>query len=70
MDKIKRQYTIKCVDVKDADMVANRLHEQLRGNEDYINSNIVLSKAAICNGQGRVDIYVFDECKTDPTITL
>ena len=43
------------------------IHEQLRGNKDYIDSNIVLN---CTEGDGVVRLAIFKECEEIPQITL
>lgn len=40
---IKREIIIKCEDKKDALVLGNAIHEQLRGNPDYVNNRIILN---------------------------
>lgn len=65
-NKVIRQITVKCIDEKDQMAVGNYLHEQLRGNEDYINSNIVLN----IDAPNEVNLYFFEECKKIPDLVI
>ena len=49
-----------------------KIHEQLVGNQDYINSNIVLNDSSTrCDGtNNEVRVYIFDECEERPTISI
>ena len=49
-----------------------KIHEQLVGNQDYINSNIVLNDSSTrCDGtNNEVRVYIFDECKERPAINI
>ena len=49
-----------------------KIHEQLVGNQDYINSNIVLNDSSTrCDGtNNEVRVYIFDECKNRPVINI
>ena len=49
-----------------------KIHEQLVGNQDYINSNIVLNDSSTrCDGtNNEVRVYIFDECKDRPAINI
>lgn len=64
--KVKRHVCIKCVDDKDQMAVGNYLHEQLRGNQDYIDNNIILN----IDAENEVNLYFFDECKEIPTLVI
>lgn len=56
---------IEAMDDKDLERIANSIHEQLVGNEDYINSNILLSIDV-----DAVRLYFFEECKEIPNIII
>lgn len=49
-----------------------KIHEQLVGNQDYINSNIVLNDSSTrCDGtNNEVRVYIFDGCKERPAINI
>ena len=49
-----------------------KIHEQLVGNKDYINSNIILNDSSTrCDGtKNEVRVYIFDECKKRPVIKI
>ena len=49
-----------------------KIHEQLVGNQNYINSNIVLNDSSTrCDGtKNEVRVYIFDECKERPVINI
>ena len=49
-----------------------KIHEQLVGNQDYINSNIVLNDSSTrCDGtNNEVRVYIFDECEKRPVIKI
>ena len=46
--------------------IGNRIHEQLRGNEDYINNNIILN----IDEENEINLYIFEECEDIPKITI
>ena len=46
--------------------IGNSIHEQLVGNMDYVNSNIVLN----IDKENEVNLWVFDECESIPKITI
>lgn len=47
--------------------IGNLIGEQLRGNQDYIDNNIVLNYT---DSDNVVRLYIFEECKNIPTITI
>ena len=49
-----------------------KIHEQLVGNKDYIDSNIILNDSLTrCDGtKNEVRVYIFDECKKRPAIKI
>ena len=49
-----------------------KIHEQLVGNKDYIDSNIILNDSPTrCDGtKNEVRVYIFDECKNRPVIKI
>ena len=64
--KLKMQIKITVFDDKEQLAIGNSIHEQLRGNKDYIDSNIVLN----IDTNNEINLYVFEECKDIPTITI
>lgn len=63
---MKEQITIVCENEKEQEKMGNHIHDQLRGNQDYIDNNIILNMDI----RNTVNIYVFEECKERPTITI
>ena len=52
---------------KDEQMeISNSMHNQLKGNEDYINNNIILN----CNEENVTKLFIFNECKNVPKIII
>ena len=49
-----------------------KIHEQLVGNKDYIDSNIILNDSSTrCDGtNNEVRVYIFDECINRPAIVI
>lgn len=62
---VKKYIQIEVKDDKELENIANYIHEQLRGNEDYINSNILLNIDV-----DAVRLWFFDECKEIPVISI
>lgn len=52
--------------------VRDKVHEQLVGNKDYIDSNIVLNCSDDRNDgtKNEVHVYIFDECINVPSISI
>lgn len=46
--------------------IANSIHHQLVGNQDYIDNNIVLN----IDTDNEVNLYVFEECEDIPDIII
>lgn len=63
---IREEITIVCENEKEQERLGNHIHEQLRGNKDYIDSNIVLN----IDTKNIIKLYIFEECKERPTITI
>lgn len=64
-DGVKRIISITC-DESEKMAVATKIHEQLVGNQDYKDSNILLN----CDRFEAVDLYIFDECTEIPVISI
>lgn len=66
--------TIQCENPEETFRVASSIHEQLHGNQDYIDSEIVLhysDAADIERGEpNRVWLYISADVKTMPDITM
>lgn len=66
--------TIQCENPEETFRVASSIHEQLRGNQDYIDSEIVLhysDAADIERGEpNRVWLYISADVKSIPDITM
>lgn len=56
----KARLTIETKNYHEARAIGERIHKLLVGNEDYIKSNIILNV-----GNYEVNLYVFEECKTN-----
>lgn len=66
MDNLKMEITIKVNDEKEQLRIGNSIHEQLVGNKDYIDSNIILN----IDEENIIKIYIFNECESVPNIVL
>lgn len=65
-EKLKREITIVCGDEKEQEHLGNFIHEQLRGNKDYMDNNIVLN----IDVDDTIKIYIFKECENIPDIII
>ena len=68
MDReLKKMITIEIdpEEKKGVERVGNAIHNQLIGNEDYINNNIILRL-----DEDAVRVYIFKECKDIPVILI
>lgn len=65
---------IRCENPEETFRVASSIHEQLKGNEDYINSDIILhysdEEDKAMGEPNKVWLYVSNEVETMPDITL
>ena len=52
--------------------VMEKIHLQLAGNPDYINNNIILngSDDRLDGSTNTVCVFIFNECKSIPSITI
>ena len=46
--------------------IGNKIHKQLMGNQDYIDSNILLN----IDEPYTIRLWIFKECKSVPSITI
>lgn len=66
MEDLKMHMVIKTVNDEEKMRIGSSIHEQLVGNKDYIDSNIVLN----IDDENEVNLYVFKECENIPEITI
>lgn len=66
MDDLKMHMTIKTTSEEEKMRIGNSIHEQLVGNQDYRDSNILLN----IDDENEVNLYVFKECENFPNITI
>ena len=68
MDKdILRKITIETQSKEECERIGSLIHEQLRGNKDYIESNIILN----CKTEDNVvELYICKYCEKVPVITI
>lgn len=70
--QIRRQVIYRATDEAEEQEIMSRIHEQLAGNQDYIDCRIVLNDSATRNDgtSNEVHLYVFADSLTDPEITV
>lgn len=71
-EQLRRQITIKTSSQEEEFRIAEKIHEQLVGNQDYIDCNIVLNMSADRRDgtENEVHVYIFNDSGSDPTITI
>ena len=70
-NNVKKCIVVKAADEDQMGEIATRIHEQLVGNQDYIDSNIVLSMEP--DGEetkNEIHVIIFNNSKTEPNITI
>lgn len=65
--KFKRAIEIETQSKEECMRIGTLIHNQLVGNEDYINNNIILN---CTEDDNFVRIIIFDECKNVPEIKI
>ena len=53
-------------DNKEKVRIANLIHNQLVGNKDYIDCNIILNDYY----ENEINLYIFNECENVPNIVI
>lgn len=53
-------------DNKEKMRIANLIHNQLVGNKDYIDCNIILNDYY----ENEINLYIFNECENIPNIVI
>lgn len=73
LDKsIRRLIIIKTQSDEEEYRVLRKIHDQLIGNQDYVDCKIVLndSSARRDGTENEVHLYIFEDSKSDPEITI
>ena len=65
-EDFKMHIIIRTNDVKEKRRIANSIHQQLVGNKDYIDCNIILN----IDDKNEVNLYIFNECENVPDIII
>lgn len=66
MKQWKKAIEIRCSSNDQKMRIRESIHNQLVGNEDYIDNNIILNLDEDC----KVLVVIFNECKEEPTIIM
>ena len=72
-ESIRRQIIIKTQNSDEEYRIANKIHEKLAGNQDYIDSRIVLNMSADRlddDTENEVHLYIFNDSESDPEICI
>ena len=69
-DSIKKKIIIKTQTHEQEMIMLSSLHEQLVGNQDYIDSNIILNDSSSRNDgtKNEVHLIIFNNSKTNPVL--
>ena len=62
----KMQIIIITNDNKEKRRISNLIHNQLVGNKDYIDCNIILNDYY----ENEINLYIFNECENVPNIVI
>ena len=65
-EDFKMHIIIRTNDVKEKRRIANSIHQQLVGNKDYIDCNIILNDYY----EDEINLYIFNECENVPNIII
>lgn len=64
---LKMHVCITVNDNKEQMTIGNNIHEQLAGNSDYVDNNIILN----IDSPNQVNLYVYNTCKNEiPSIVI
>ena len=66
MNELMCKMTIELSNADDRMAIGTAIHEQLRGRQDYIDSNIILN----IDTDYAVELYVMSDCKELPKIEI
>ena len=71
-DEIRRQIIVKVKDSETELAIGTKIHNQLKGNPDYVDSRICLNLSKDRNDgtENEVHLYVFDDSESDPEIKI
>lgn len=72
MEGLRKLIIIKTNSHEEEYEVAKKIHEQLVGNQDYIDCNIVLNMSSdrADETENEVHLYIYDDAKSNPEIKI
>lgn len=73
MDFLRRLIIVKTDSEEEEFRIANKIHEQLRGNPDYIENRIILNMSSDRlhdDTENEVHVYIFKDSESDPEIRI
>jgi hypothetical protein len=72
MEGLRKLIIIKTNSHEEEYEVCKKIHEQLVGNQDYIDCNIVLNMSSdrVDETENEVHLYIFDDAKANPEIKI
>lgn len=73
MNNLRRQIIIKTNTQEEEYRIAEKIHNQLVGNEDYVECRIILNMSADRiddDTENEVHVYIFNDSETDPEIII
>ena len=72
MAELRKTIIIKTKSYEEEWEVAKKIHEQLKGNKDYIENRIILSmsKEIPYEVENEVHLYIFDDAESNPEIRI
>lgn len=66
-EDVKLYIRIETISKDECMRIGTLIHDQLRGNKDYVDSNIVLN---CTDSDNVVRLYIFKECENVPSFTI
>ena len=70
---LRRQIIIKTASEEEEGRIAEKIHDQLVGNKDYINCRIILNMSGDRlddDTKNEVHVYIFNDSESDPEIVI
>lgn len=72
MEGLRRLIIIRTATDEEEFRVMDKIHDQLVGNEDYIECRIILNDSSTRRDgtENEVHVYIYDDSETDPEIKI
>lgn len=69
---VRKVIEIKTDSKETKEFIANMIHKQLRGKQEYIESRIILSIGSVIKNipENDIHVYIFNDCEIDPIIAI